>query len=509
MKTWQQSMGWFLAWALAAGTGAVWLAHDRMQTLRDVFDTDARIAHRLLSQRMVQHDAILGTLALLQPPLPAHSTELNQNNSSLSHLYPQVRNVARREATDSSLWPSNWPTSLHAAEQRSASSGHAELADSQLSDGQLYLVQSALPASYALHLDLRSTIPTEEWPIPATTSPVRAWLTQGAQTFEIQPGATQSQQPGWAWEASKTLASPSQPLTLHLRQKLNMGMLPWLSMAAWALLCAALLVAARAVYRQREARQRAEQLLHLGQVARLNTLGELAAGMAHELNQPLTAILSSSQAARRLLDDANPDAAAARHAMAQAAEQAKRASAVVGRLRRLVERPDLSGHTEGIALPQAVAEALHLLDPELRRQQVHVQVHAPASLPLAQAEPVALQQILHNLLTNALQAMASTAADQRRLTIHMAESAAQLQLTVQDSGPGIAADMRDKLFTPFATSRDKGLGLGLTLSESLAESMGGSLTLQSSAASGACFALLLPAHTPSSTRSTSSTHPNP
>lgn len=182
-------MGWLLAWALAAGAGAVWLAHDRMQTLRDVFDTDARIAHRLLSQRMVQHDAILGTLALLQPPLPAHSTELNQNNSSLSHLYPQVRNVARREATDSSLWPSNWPTSLHAAEQRSASSGHAELADSQLSDGQLYLVQSALPASYALHLDLRSTIPTEEWPIPATTSPVRAWLTQGAQTFEIQPGA--------------------------------------------------------------------------------------------------------------------------------------------------------------------------------------------------------------------------------------------------------------------------------------------------------------------------------
>ena len=90
------------------------------------------------------------------------------------------------------------------------------------------------------------------------------------------------------------------------------------------------------------ARQRAEELLRLGQVARLNTLGELAAGMAHELNQPLTALLSSTQAAQRLLADDPPDLDTAQTAMARAVEQARRASTVVGRLRRLVERPDLA-----------------------------------------------------------------------------------------------------------------------------------------------------------------------
>jgi C4-dicarboxylate-specific signal transduction histidine kinase len=96
---------------------------------------------------------------------------------------------------------------------------------------------------------------------------------------------------------------------------------------------------ARHGLRQRAERSRAEELLRLGQVARLNTLGELAAGMAHELNQPLTAVLASTQAARRLLDDDPPELDTARQAMAQAVEQARRASDVVGRLRRASSGP--------------------------------------------------------------------------------------------------------------------------------------------------------------------------
>lgn len=492
MNWWQRFLGWFLAWLLAAGLGATWLAQSHLQQLREVFDTDARIAHRVLSQRMVQHDAILGTLARLQP-----ANSLNK----LSDLYPQVLGVALRGPA-TAAWPSDWPADLEQAAQRSKRSGHAELAAAPLSTGQLYLVLAGEPASYALHLDLRATIPTEEWPYPPANSPVRAWLTLGEQSFEIQSGAAAADRLPWCswcrwtWEARKTLASPSQPLDIHLRQHMDARALPWAAMLAWAVGCALALLALRALLRQRVARQRAEQLLQLGQVARLNTLGELAAGMAHELNQPLTAILSSSQAARRLLDEDPPDTDLARQAVGQAADQAKRASAVVGRLRRLVERPDLSPRSEAVALPAAVAEALHLLEPELRRRNVQVRQHIAPQLPEAQADPVALQQILHNLMVNALQAMDAVPASSHQLLIELAPSGKQLLLAVQDSGPGVPPAMRERLFTPFATGRENGLGLGLTLSESLAEAMGGRLQLAATPqGSGARFELRLPAHT--------------
>ncbi len=347
-------------------------------------------------------------------------------------------------------------------------------------------------------LDLRATIPADEWPMPPATSPVRAWLALGGQEFLIQPGSTGS--PGWntwSWEVSKTLASPSQPLVLYLRQPLDASVLPWTAMLGWALGCALAVAALRALLRQRVARRRAEQLLQLGQVARLNTLGELAAGMAHELNQPLTAVLSNSQAARRLLAEDPPEMDAARQAMTQAAEQAKRASAVVGRLRRLVEQPGLAPQAEPLDLNQAVAEALYLLEPELRRRQVQVKVQMKvqaADLPAAQADPVAVQQILHNLLVNALQAMQEQPPATRHLRVELERRDTRLLVAVQDSGPGVAPEMRQRLFTPFATGRAQGLGLGLTLSQSLAESMGGSLELAASGpGSGARFELLLPA----------------
>ena len=230
--------------------------------------------------------------------------------------------------------------------------------------------------------------------------------------------------------------------------------------------------------------------------SRLITMGEMASTVAHELNQPLTAVLSNSQAARRLLAEDPPELDAARQAMGQAAEQAKRASAVVGRLRRLVEQPGLAPQAEPLDLNQAVAEALYLLEPELRRRQVQVMVQA-ADLPAAQADPVAVQQILHNLLVNALQAMDEQPPAARHLRVKLARRDSRLMVAVHDSGPGVAPEMRQRLFTPFATGRAQGLGLGLTLSQSLAESMGGSLELAASAATppqgGARFELLLPA----------------
>jgi C4-dicarboxylate-specific signal transduction histidine kinase len=228
-------------------------------------------------------------------------------------------------------------------------------------------------------------------------------------------------------------------------------------------------------------------------VARLNALGELAAGMAHELNQPLTALLANTQAARRLLDEEPPDLPTARSAMGQAVEQARRAADVVGRLRRTIERPDGHGHREPVALQEAVRSVLHLLEPECARRGAEVAFDASATAPVrVLAEPVALEQIVHNLLINALQALDEVAPEERRIAIDVAAQGQRGQLTVSDTGPGVAPEALPRVFEPFFSTREGGLGLGLSLCETLAGKMGGALSAAHAVPRGARFTLSLP-----------------
>lgn len=495
-----------LLWAAVACAGAGALAANRVQQLQAAFETDARIVHRLLSQRVVQHDAIMATLTLLQPA-SAQGVDGSAAAAAplprLPSVYPQILAVLQRPAQGS--WPAALQAELSAAEATSRRTGHAALAALDLAAGRYHLVLAGAPASYALHIDLRTTIPADEWPMDMATSPVQVTLEQGGQAFVVQPGRTG---PG-AWSRSfdfhKLLASPSQPLTVVARRSVGLHELPWWGMLGWCVLTALLWGAGHALRHQRVARQRAEELLRLGQVARLNTLGELAAGMAHELNQPLTALLSSTQAAQRLLADDPPDLPTAQTAMARAVEQARRASSVVGRLRRLVERPDLAGQAQPLALPTAVQDVLHLLEPELAQRSVAPEVTTAADLPSVLAEPVALQQIVHNLLMNALQALEQVPPAERRLHLTLQQAdAGHVALSVRDQGPGIPPEARQHLFEPFFTTRSGGLGLGLTLCESLAQAMGARLALApevpgapGAEGRGAEFVLTLPTAPPS------------
>ena len=473
-----------------AASGAGWLGHARLQHLRSTFETDARIVHRLLSQKMVQNDAVMATLALLQPNLSGSAQAVSPPSPPrLPTVYPQILQVLQNNR--SSAWPAAPGSTLAAAQAASQRSGHAALAGADLAAGRYWLMQAGLPASYALQLDLRATVPWADWPMDARSSPVRVALTYGGQSFSVQAG--RSSVLGWHYGFEKTLASPSQPFGVSAQRDVGWGELPRLAMLAWSLGSAAALAAVRALWRQRVARQRAEELLRLGQVARPNTLGELAAGMAHELNQPLTALLANTQAAQRLLAEHPADLETARSAMAQAVAQARRASAVVGRLRRLVERPDLAGQMQPRSLPGAVHEALHLLDPELRRHAITPEVSADADLPAVQAEPVALQQIIHNLLMNALQALEQVAPAQRRLRLQLRrERDSQVLLAVRGHGHGVPTEARARLFEPFYSTRAGGLGLGLPLCESLAQALGGSLVLAAADGPGAQFELRLP-----------------
>ena len=469
-----------LVWGLITACGCVLLARLELAQQRDAFETDARIVHRLLSQRVVQHDAVMATLALLQA-----APDVSQPEQRLMSVYPQITAVQRRDRDGA--WADD---RLRVAETLSRALRRPALAEVDFARGRYQLVLAAEPASYALQMDIRQVVPWSEWPMSPEASPVRVVLVHEGQEFVLQPGRIKPG--GWRFEFHKHLAAESQPFDVYAQRQVGWLELPWGWMLAWAGLVAAALAGWLALLRQRAARRRAEELLRLGQVARLNTLGELAAGMAHELNQPLTALLANTQASSRLLAEDPPDIPTIRGAMAQAVEQARRASSVVGRLRRAVERPDPAAQLQPVALQQVVQDALYLLEPECQRRALQPDLQAPATAVTVMAEPVALEQIIHNLLMNALQALDQVPEKERTLVLKVDIVAQRGVITVIDTGPGIPAEVLPRIFEPFFTTRTGGLGLGLSLCETLAAGMGGSLQAAHHMPRGAGFRLALP-----------------
>ncbi len=469
-----------------ATTGLLGLALLRFDIAerREAFQADARTAHRLLSQRAAQHDAILATLVLLDS-----ATAGDDPSVRLPALYPQILQVWRRTAEG------NWPASMMGtAEGGSRAMGRPVLAGIDAAAGHYDLVLAGSPASFALRIELSRWVPWPDWPIRRDGA-VKAELLLAQQRMNLQAGAASSRwhsglTSGFVFD--KVLDTPSQPFVLHLQRTTGPADWPWARLVTLAAVLALLVLAAATVQGQRHRRRRAEQLLRLARSSRLNALGELAAGMAHELNQPLTAVIASTQAARRMLDDDPLPQATLTEALTQARDQARRAADVVARLRRLVERPGGADAVVPVRLGDALRGALALLQPELQRLALRPQVHDDGTT--VSADPVALEQILHNLLNNALQAMEPVPAAQRRLQLTIVTEPATRTgvLRVRDGGPGLAAELMDHVFEPFFSTRPDGLGLGLSLCHSLAEALGGSLSAQNALTGGAEFQLSLP-----------------
>lgn len=460
---------------------SAWLAHAELQRARREFETQAGIVHRVLSLRAVEHEAILATLALLDTPATAEAAH------RLPAIYPRIVTVLRTERTQA--WAhGTLGMALSRAEASSRSAGRAWGLVSGMEQGRLWLVLAGEAASHALEIDLAGLVTDAEWPF-AIDAPVRIDLMHGGHRWRIHSGADEAG--GWRFGFNRPLDVRSQPFDVVAERSVGWDELPWAQMLASSAVLIGLMAGAAALAQQRIARRRAEELLRLGQVGRLNAMGELAAGMAHELNQPLTAILANTGAAVRLLRDEPPDTETARTAMEAAAGQARRAADVLGRLRRSVERPGGAERVQVVDLRAAAEAVLHLLEPRLREAGVRVGLEGAGDFRV-QADPIALEQIVHNLLTNALQALQRVPATERRLTLRLANDGARASLTVTDSGPGIPAAQRPRVFAPFYTTRAEGLGLGLSLCETLAASMDGQLELLEASGRGAAFRLSLP-----------------
>ena len=241
-------------------------------------------------------------------------------------------------------------------------------------------------------------------------------------------------------------------------------------------------------------RQHAEEALleaqvELVRVTRALDMGELVVTIAHEVNQPLTAIVTNGNFCLRRLEGLTPNLDELGAAIAEIVSDGTRASAVISRIRGLLMKGSLR-RTE-LDINRIIQDVRMLLRTELTRGRVSVRTDLAPGLPRVAGDQVQLQQVLINLIMNAVEAMRLPAERPRRLLIRSAKSADGVLVQVQDSGPGIEPGLADRIFEPFFTTKAEGLGMGLSISHSIIESHGGHLSLASSS-EGALFEFILP-----------------
>ena len=228
----------------------------------------------------------------------------------------------------------------------------------------------------------------------------------------------------------------------------------------------------------------------LAHASRVATIGELTASIAHEVNQPLSAIVTSGEAGMRWLRRDVPELDEVAAAMSRIVSEGRRASEIVTRIRAfLKKRP---AEQDLLEIAEIISEAATLVERELSKENVSLKVEVRPDLPQIRGDRIQLQQVLVNLLVNAGQAMAQQSGP-RIVTLRadLAESGS-LVVTVEDTGPGIEADDLPRLFEPFFTTKQDGMGMGLAICQTTVEAHGGRLTVQSAPGSGATFSLAMP-----------------
>jgi PAS domain S-box-containing protein len=243
-----------------------------------------------------------------------------------------------------------------------------------------------------------------------------------------------------------------------------------------------------------EDRKRAEAALQeaqdkLAHVTRAVAMGELAAAIAHEVNQPLTAIVTNANFSLRQLKGSTANLDELRTAIAEIVNDATRASAVISRIRGLLVKG--SPRRTELDINDVIQDVLTLLRNELTRNRVSLRTDLASNLPRVPGDPVQLQQVLINLVVNAIEAMRTSTGRPRELRIRLEKQARGIVVQVQDSGPGIAPELADRIFEPFFTTKTEGIGMGLSISRSIIESHGGQLSLGSDSR-GALFQFILP-----------------
>lgn len=246
-------------------------------------------------------------------------------------------------------------------------------------------------------------------------------------------------------------------------------------------------------------RELREQDAHVAQdrltrVARLATMGEMAAGIAHEINQPLTAITTYARACEHYLGMPTPDFEELREAVREIGTEGLRAGDIVGKLRRLV-RNDAPEERHALDVNTLVEELRTLLQADARVHGAELCVGLASELPAVMANGVQLQQVILNLARNAFEALLGSPPGSRHVdlaTIHAGDGGIEIRVT--DDGPGVDPNIADRLFDPFATTKGNGTGLGLAISRTIVKAHGGTIGVRAVEPRGSTFYVRLPVH---------------
>lgn len=237
-----------------------------------------------------------------------------------------------------------------------------------------------------------------------------------------------------------------------------------------------------------EIRQHQADLAH---VLRLHTMGELTSALAHEINQPLCAITNYAQGAVQRLRSGHPDLPALREVCEQIAHEGLRAADILRSIRALIRRE--STISDGVDINALAADAVRVMEPQARAHGVTVRFEAGHGLPSVHADGTQIEQVMLNLMLNGVQAAALARVAPREVVLATTAEQGEVQVTVHDTGQGLAPAVRGRLFTPFVTTKEHGLGLGLAISRSIVESHGGRLWATSREDRGTTFQFSLPA----------------
>lgn len=457
--------------------------------------------HREASQRADQHDAHLTALSTIAQS-KARTADVSQDDvflevaATITRFYPRIDEIQ--------LVPMNPAEPVTGTRKLEPELADAIRVAARSSRGVPELLA---PAARPGHYMIVKRSPNTDNPHDGLTLSINAsslissddafWSRDGVALRILMPdGKVLFSSAGTFGEAhfSKKLGSATQPLLFQTA--LAMGwtdLLPFDQLIPILVLTNLLffggLVIVRQTQRTRHAERRAELSsleARLAHASRVNTMGEMASGMAHELTQPLTALLAGAQAGRRLLSRNNMTALAG--ALDDMVDQARRASAILDRLRNW-SRPQRR-QTKHADLRLSLQNVQTLLASEAVRQGVKVELSIPETPLLAAFDPVEMEQVMFNLLRNAIESFHDSDGD-RRVNASLKADGSLAILEIADNGPGVAPELLPRLFTPFTTNRPEGTGLGLALSQRLVERFGGEISYIPQE-QGALFRVVLP-----------------
>jgi two-component system, LuxR family, sensor kinase FixL len=237
-----------------------------------------------------------------------------------------------------------------------------------------------------------------------------------------------------------------------------------------------------------DAQQARQELAHF---SRVSTIGALAASMAHELNQPLTGILANAQAGLHLLDASSPDLVEIRNILCDIVEDDKRAREVIRGLRSLLRKDHAPFSL--VELNGLIRDVTKLLSSDAIIRNIGVRLELDPDPVFVNGDSVQLQQVVLNLLSNALEAMAECAEDERTITVRTERTEVDtVHVSVDDAGPGLREGTQQLVFEPFYTTKPSGVGMGLAISKSIVEAHGGLIWATGNATTGATFHVSLP-----------------